>query len=133
MDRVKLRYGRTQSATTPGPEAQAKILLARSSPAVAMLLDTGADTSTVPGAIITGLADFRGLPTTRFAVKTASGAVREMKGVAITIQIEDRFTFEVTAILTTKAYGLLGRDIANRMHINLAGPLEQWELSMNAP
>lgn len=91
---------------------------------VVMLMDTGADLSLVPSAVV----DFLGL--TAEAIAVPLEGFDGTRSVAHPVQLDlilGQRVFRGLYLVTSQPRGILGRDVLNHLEILLDGPRLQWE------
>ena len=93
---------------------------------VLMLLDTGADVSVVPKAIVDAL----GSVITVDAAETVSIIGGTSSTGAAQLQMRWlQFKFTGTFLVIDASYGIIGRNILNRLRIAYDGPQQGWDIT----
>ena len=91
-----------------------------------MLLDTGADVSTVPR----GVAESLGLRPERSALRLQAfdGSETRAEVADLSVQV-NRYRFSGRFVVTDADHGILGRNVLNALELVLDGPRGEWRIA----
>ncbi len=96
---------------------------------VPMLLDSGADITLVPQAVIERLG-INDSPVSQYELIGFDGSISFAPAVQIEL-VWERKVFSGRFLLLDQAYGILGRNILNRLSLTLDGPNLEWHVEMH--
>ncbi len=112
----------------PAPVARVLVRTATGTSAadIQMLIDTGADTTVVPRAVLDHLDA---------AARPSSVVLQMFDGTRRSAEVADlridllRYTFRGTFVVVDAELGVLGRDVLNQLVLILNGPHLEWSVS----
>jgi len=90
-----------------------------------MLIDSGADASMVPESVVSQLElDAGGCQ--EFEIEGIHASPTRVRAVFAELAFF-RYTFRGDFLVTTRPWGILGRNILNRVRVLLDGPAHKWD------